>query len=118
MESNLEENTVEVKRGRGRPRKEKIVSDEPTQPKKRGRPKKPIIVSEIRQKQKPGPKTDMTKQDGYYKQFYREHYQGVFVTCPMCGNPNVNASKVHRHIKTSKCTQDDLSNKYHKNETV
>ena len=38
----------EVKRGRGRPRKERIISDVPTGPKKRGRPRKVINVQEIR----------------------------------------------------------------------
>ena len=101
------------KRPRGRPRKERVVSDELTEPKKRGRPKKVIEVQEIKEKQKPGPKTMLSFVQGYFTQYYKDKYQGVYVTCPVCGNPNVGANKVHRHIKTGKCMLDDLCNKYH-----
>ena len=90
----------EVKRGRGRPRKERVVSDEPTEPKKRCRPRKVIDVAEIREKQKPGPKTALTLVQGYFTKYYKEHYQGIYVTCPVCSNPNVGANKIHRHTQT------------------
>lgn len=110
--------TQDIKRGRGRPKKERHVSAEQTEAKKRGRPKKVIDVQEIKEKRKPGPKTMLSLAQGYFTQYYKERYQGIYVTCPVCGNPNVGANKVHRHIKTRKCMLDDLCNKYHKNETV
>ena len=42
--------TEVVKKGRGRPRKEKIETELTETPKKRGRPKKEINISEIREK--------------------------------------------------------------------
>jgi hypothetical protein len=107
------EQVEEVKRGRGRPRKERIIGDEPTVSKKRGRPRKVIDVQEIREKQKPGPKTSLSSAQDYFTKYYRENYQGIYVTCPVCGNPNVNVSKIHRHVKTRKCMLDDMCNKYH-----
>ena len=103
----------EVKRGRGRPRKERIISDVPTEPKKRGRPRKVINVQEIREKQKPGPKTALSSAQDYFTKYYQENYQGVYVTCPVCSNPNVGVNKINRHVKTRKCMLDDLCNKYH-----
>lgn len=110
--------TQDIKRGRGRPKKERHVSAEQTEAKKRGRPKKVIDVQEIKEKRKPGPKTMLSLAQGYFTQYYKDRYQGIYVTCPVCSNPNVGANKVHRHIKTRKCMLDDLCNKYHKNETV
>jgi hypothetical protein len=43
---NSQEEIVIEKRGRGRPRKEKL----PTEPKKKGRPRKEINIVEIREK--------------------------------------------------------------------
>ena len=60
-----------VKKPRGRTRKERVISDEPTEPKKRGRPKKVIDVQEIREKQKPGPKTMLSFVQGYFTQYYK-----------------------------------------------
>jgi hypothetical protein len=68
---------------------------------------------EFKEKQKPGPKTMLSFVQGYFTQYYKDKYQGIYVTCPVCGNPNVGANKVHRHIKTRKCMLDDLRNKYH-----
>ena len=102
-----------IKRPRGRPRKERVITDEPSEPKKRGRPRKVIDVQEIREKQKPGPKTSLSFVQGYFTQYYKDRYQGVYVTCPVCSNPNVGANKINRHVKTRKCMLDDLCNKYH-----
>lgn len=110
--------TQDIKRGRGRPKKERHVSAEQTEAKKRGRPKKVIDVQEIKEKRKPGPKTMLSLAQGYFTQYYKDRYQGIYVTCPVCSNPKVGANKVHRHIKTRKCMLDDLCNKYHKNETA
>jgi hypothetical protein len=106
------EQVEQVKRGRGRPKKEKVISDEPVEKKKRGRPKKIVDVVEIKEKQKPGPKGDASYQPGYFTQFYKEKYQGVYVCCPVCNNPNVSVVKIHRHVKTRKCMLDDLCKKY------
>ena len=110
MEILPETNTEIIKKGRGRPRKEKVESNEP--PKKRGRPKKEIIISEIREKMKPGPKTNLTEDKAYYRNYYATHYKGVCMTCPSCRNPNINVNKIHRHMRTYRCLLDTALNKY------
>ena len=105
-----ESETEVIKKGRGRPRKEKIETNEP--PKKRGRPKKEINITEIRAKMKPGPKTSLTADKDYYTKYYSTHYKGVCMTCPSCKNPNINVSKIHRHLKSYKCLVDTALNKY------
>ena len=99
-----------IKRGRGRPKKEKIETNEP--PKKRGRPRKEINLLEIREKMKPGPKTSLTADKTYYTQYYNTHYKGVCMTCPSCKNPNINVSKIHRHLRSYKCLIATTLNKY------
>ena len=110
MEILPETNTEIIKKGRGRPRKEKVESNEP--PKKRGRPKKEIIISEIREKMKPGTKTNLTEDKAYYRNYYATHYKGVCMTCPSCRNPNINVNKVHRHMRTYRRLVDTALNKY------
>ena len=110
MEILPETETEVIKKGRGRPRKEKIETNEP--PKKRGRPKKQINIIEIREKMKPGPETSLTSEKNYYTQYYSSHYKGVCMTCPSCKNPNINVSKIHRHLKSYKCLVDTTLNKY------
>ena len=117
MESeNPQEETITQKRGRGRPKKEKLVSDEAVIVKPRGRPRKIIDVSEIREKLKRGPKTSLTQDPEYYNNYYREHYKGMHTTCPACKNPNVSVDKVQRHIKTRKCWYDEMCCKFIKTE--
>ena len=99
-----------IKRGRGRPKKEKIETNEP--PKKRGRPKKEINITEIRAKMKPGPKTSLTADKDYYTKYYSTHYKGVCMTCPSCKNPNINVSKIRRHLRSDKRLVDTALNKY------
>ena len=104
--------TEVIKKGRGRPRKEKIETETTEPLKKRGRPKKEINISEIREKMKPGPKTSLTTDKAYYTQYYTKHYKGVCMTCPSCKNPNINVNKIHRHMRTYKCLVDTTLNKY------
>ena len=111
-----DEETTTLKRGRGRPKKEKPIIDEPIPSKPRGRPKKVIDIVEVREKLKKGPKTSLTKDPEYYNNYYREHYKGVYTTCPACKNPRVCVDKVHRHIKTRKCWYDEMCCKYIKTE--
>ena len=99
-----ESETEVVKKGRGRPRKEKIETETTEPPKKRGTPK--------REKMKPGPKTSLTADKDYYTKYYSTHYKGVCMTCPSCKNPNINVSKIHRHLKSYKCLVDTALNKY------
>ena len=99
-----------IKKGRGRPKKEKIESNDP--PKKRGRPKKEINIVDIRERMKPGPKTNLTADKNYYTQHYSTHYKGVCMTCPSCKNPNINVSKIHRHLKSYKCLVATALNKH------
>ena len=112
MEILPEPETEVVKKGRGRPRKEKIETEITEPPKKRGRPKKEINILEIRSKMKPGPKTSLTTDKAYYTQYYTKHYKGVCMTCPSCKNPNINVNKIHRHMRTYKCLVDTTLNKY------
>jgi hypothetical protein len=111
LSSEIEINEI-IKRGRGRPKKEKV----PTEPKKIGRPRKEIIITEIREKIKPGPKTSKTTDPEYYNNYYREHYKGVYTTCPSCKNPHVSIDKVHRHMRSMKCWKDEIHCKYIKTE--
>ena len=109
----LPEPEIEViKKGRGRPRKEKIETETTNPPKKRGRPKKEINITEIREKMKPGPKTNLTTDKAYYTKYYSTHYKGVCMTCPSCKNPNINVSKIHRHLKSYKCLVDTALNRH------
>ena len=80
--------------------------------KKRGRPRKEINLLEIREKMKPGPKTSLTADKNYYTQYYNTHYKGVCMTCPSCKNPNINVSKIHRHLRSYKCLIATTLNKY------
>ena len=80
--------------------------------KKRGKPKKEIKVVEIREKMKPGPKTNLTADKNYDTQYYSTHYKGVCMTCPSCKNPSINVSKIHRHLKSYKCLVDTALNKH------
>ena len=109
-----QEETVTQKRGRGRPRKEMI--DVAVIAKPRGRPRKIIDVLEIRDKLKRGPKTSLTQDPEYYNNYYREHYKGMYTTCPACKNPHVSVDKVHRHIRTRKCWYDEMCCKFIKTE--
>ena len=119
--------TEVVKKGRGRPRKEKIETEPTETPRKRGRPKTEINISEIREKMElqkqiniskimekmeGEPKTNTTADKNYYTQWYSAHYKGVCMTCPSCKNPNVNVAKIHRHMRTIKCLRDTTFNKY------
>ena len=109
----LPEPEIEViKKGRGRPRKEKIETETTEPPKKRGRPKMEIIISEKREKMKPGPKTSLTSDKAYYTKYYSEHYKSVCMTCPSCKNPNINVTKIRRHMRSHKCLLDTTLNKY------
>ncbi len=110
MENLSESENEVIKKGRGRPRKEKVESNEP--PKKRGRPKKEYVIIETREKMKPGPKTNLTEDKAYYRNYYTTHYKGVCMTCPSCRNPNINVNKIHRHMRTYKCLTDKTLNKY------
>ncbi len=101
-----------IKRGRGRPKKEKP----PKVPKKIGRPRKEINITEIREKMKPGPKTTKTQDPEYYNNYYRTHYKGMYTTCPACKNPHVSIDKVHRHMRSAKCLRDEMICTYIKTE--
>ena len=105
-----QEETVTQKRGRGRPRKE--IIDVAVIAKPRGRPRKIIDVLEIRDKLKRGPKTSLTQDPEYYNNYYKEHYKGMYTTCPACKNPHVSVDKVHRHIRTRKCWYDEMCCKF------
>ena len=105
---NSQEEIVIEKRGRGRPRKEKL----PTEPKKKGRPRKEIDIVEIREKMKPGPKSSLTQDPEYYNNYYKTNYKGVYTTCPACKNPHVSVDKVHRHMKSTKCLKDEMYCKF------
>ena len=109
-----QEETVTQKRGRGRPRKE--IIDVAVIAKPRGRPRKIIDVLEIRDKLKRGPKTSLTQDPEYYNNYYKEHYKGMYTTCPACKNPHVSVDKVHRHIRTRKCWYDEMCCKFIKTE--
>ena len=109
-----QEETVTQKRGRGRPRKE--ISDVAVIAKPRVRPMKIIDVLEIRDKLKRGPKTSLTQDPEYYNNYYREHYKGMYTTCPAFKNPHVSVDKVHRHIRTRKCWYDEMRCKFIKTE--
>ena len=109
-----QEETVTQKRGRGRPRKE--IIDVAVIAKPRGRPRKIIDVLEIRDKLKRGPKTSLTQDPEYYNNYLREHYKGMYTTCPACKNPHVSVDKVHRHIRTRKCWYDEMCCKFIKTE--
>ena len=78
----------------------------------RGRPKKEINVTEIREKMKRGPKTNLTADKNYFTQWYADHYKGKCMTCPSCKNPNINVAKIHRHMRSPKCLKDTTLNKY------
>ena len=80
--------------------------------KARGRPKKEINVTEIREKMKRGPKTNLTADKNYFTQWYADHYKGKCMTCPSCKNPNINVAKIHRHMRSPKCLKDTTLNKY------
>ena len=121
--------TEVVKKGRGRPRKEKIETEPTETPKKRGRPKTEINISEIREKmelqnqiniseimEKIKPKTNLTADKNYYTQWYSNHYKGVCMTCPSCMNPNINVAKIHRHVRTYKCLRDTMLKTYSEND--
>ena len=112
MEILPELNNEAIKRGRGRPKKEKLETEPEVAIKKRGRPRKEINILEIREKMKPGPKTNLTSDKNYYTQYYSSHYKGVCVTCPSCKNPNINVNKIHRHMRTYKCLVATTLNQY------
>ena len=78
----------------------------------RGRPKKEINISEIREKMKRGPKTNLTADKNYFTQWYADHYKGKCMTCPSCKNPDINVAKIHRHMRSPKCLIDTTLNKY------
>ena len=87
METPGEQESI-IKRARGRPRKE---VPEIKEPKKRGRPRLPTppSVNEIREKMKPGPKTNVCEDENYFNNYYHNHYKGLFTTCPLCHDPHV-----------------------------
>jgi hypothetical protein len=112
MEILSEPTNEAIKRGRGRPKKEKLEAELDVPLKKRGRPRKEINLLEIREKMKPGPKTNLTSDKTYYTNYYNTHYKGVCITCPSCNNPNVNVNKIHRHMRTHRCWLDTKLNSY------
>ena len=109
----LPEPEIEViKRGRRRPKKEKVESEPDVSLKKKGRHRKEINLLEIREKMKPGPKTSLTADKTYYTQYYNTHHKGVCMTRPSCKNPNINVSKIHRHLRSYKCLIATTLNEY------
>ena len=114
---NTEENVV-IKRGRGRPKKEKI--EIPKEPKKRG-PKPDFTkykerISEITEPQKRGPKTCASKYKEYYAQYYRDHYSKIYLNCPNCFKL-VQKNRICRHMRTNSCMEDQVSKKYFNQDT-
>ena len=104
---------VEIKRGRGRPKKEKIEIVK--EPKKRG-PKPDFTkykerISEITEPQKRGPKTCASKYKEYYAQYYRDHYSKIYLNCPNCFKL-IQKSRICRHMRTSSCMVDQINKKY------
>ena len=82
-----------IKRGRGRPKK--IVEEK--KPMKRGRP----IINPL----------CTSKDKEYYAQYYRDHFQGVKVVCPVCSNPDIKKQRLLAHVRTNKCFRDELFKK-------
>ena len=81
-----------IKRGRGRPKNEKIVEEKILM--KRGRK----IINPL----------CTSKDKEYYAQYYRDHYQGVKVICSVCGNPEIKKQILLAHVRTNKCFRDEL----------
>ena len=110
----VESSDIEVKRGRGRPRKEITEVIEEAEPviKKKGRPRK--IVEDV----EPGPKNPKGRPKlenpcvsgkpkagrQYFKDYYRAKLQNCLVNCPNC---NTLIEKVNRgnHMKSKLCAE-------------
>ncbi len=110
----VEVSEVEIKRGRGRPRKEIPEVIEEVEPviKKKGRPRK--IVEDVDlppPKPKGRPKLEHPCVSGkpkagrqYFKDYYRAKLQNCLVNCPNC---NTLIEKVNRgnHMKSKLCAK-------------
>ncbi len=40
------------------------------------------------------------------------NYKGVYISCPVCCNPNIKKQNIARHIRTDKCFRDELLKTY------
>ena len=110
----VETSEVEVKRGRGRPRKEVIEVIEEVEPiiKKKGRPRKIVEdVEPITPEPKGRPKLEHPCVSGkpkavriYFKDYYKAKLENCLINCPNC---NTLIEKVNRgnHMKFKVCAK-------------
>ena len=103
---------VEIKRGRGRPRKEIIEVIEETEPKKKGRPKKIVEdVEPVPKNPKGRPRLENPCVSGkpkagkvYFRDYYATKMKNCFVSCPNCKTFTMKAN-LGNHLKSNYCAK-------------
>ena len=104
-------NDIEIKRSRGRPKKEMITEMEPVI-KKKGRPKKVSENDESLPKKPRGrPKVENACLPGkpkggklYFREYYRSHNAGIMINCPCC-NVLTEQFNLRNHIRSKTCAK-------------
>ena len=110
----VESSDIEVKRGRGRPRKEITEVIEETEPviKKKGRPRKIVEDVEPKPKRPRGrPMVENPCKGGkpkegkkYFRDYYASKIKGCLFNCPNCNALTEKASPV-QHMKSKHCAK-------------
>ena len=107
----IESNDMEIKRSRGRPKKE-IINETETVIKKKGRPKKVSENDESLPKKPRGrPKVENACLPGkpkggrqYFRDYYRSHNAGIMINCPCC-NVLTEQFNLRNHIRSKTCAK-------------
>ena len=108
----VESSEVEIKKGRGRPRKEVIEVIEEIEPKKKGRPKKVVEDLEPKPKRPRGRPTVENPCKGgkpkegkkYFRDYYASKIKNCLVNCPNCNALTEKASLI-QHMKSKRCAK-------------
>jgi len=110
----VESSDIEIKRGRGRPRKEIPEVIEEVEPviKKKGRPKKIVEDAEPKPKRPRGrPTVENPCKVGkpkagkvYFREYYASKIKNCFINCPNC-NAFTMKSNLVNHMKSQHCAK-------------